>query len=153
MDLGKLSPGIFALVLVCFFLPFVSISCMGQEVALSGVQLVTGSSVGGEPVEAEPLAVVAFLCTLAALGLAVRDLRSSSGSPQGSAGSAVFAALGAVSLLLLKVRIDREALLLDINYEAGFWLALVLLLIGAGVNGYLLLQGSGSPRASSSISS
>lgn len=41
-----LSPVVFLLALVCFFLPFATFSCQGQRVlSVSGIQLVTGSSI------------------------------------------------------------------------------------------------------------
>jgi hypothetical protein len=66
----RLSPAIFVLVLICFFLPFMTFSCQGERVlSLSGIQLVTGTSVPqaqmfgppkSERMNAEPLAVFPF---------------------------------------------------------------------------------------------
>ena len=42
--LKKFSPALFGLVILCFFLPFVNLSCSGQTVmTLTGFQLITGS--------------------------------------------------------------------------------------------------------------
>ena len=42
----KFSPAIFGIVLICFILPFVTVSCQGQKLAtLTGIQLITGTTI------------------------------------------------------------------------------------------------------------
>lgn len=58
------------------------------------------------------------------------------------------AAIGAGSLLLLKTRADDTVLkegggVLQVEYGVGFWLALVLFLLGLGMNVYVLSQRGG----------
>ena len=140
---------------LCFFLPFVNVSCSGQRVAsLTGVRLVTGTTlVGqrgfGEPAKTEitpePLAVAALLTLLggAALGASrARRLRPAS------------AALGLVALvllLLLKAKMDADALrqgqgMLSLTYGAGFVGSCVLSLIAAGASALLgTLHPRGAP--------
>ncbi|MBM3243119.1 hypothetical protein FJZ31_43220, partial [Candidatus Poribacteria bacterium] len=89
ITIKKLSPAIFVIILICFFLPFVSASCGGQKLAtLSGVQLVTGTTVEGarpsedifraekatQKVDTEPLAIAALITTLVGLGYLSMDI-------------------------------------------------------------------------------
>ncbi|MBE9031319.1 hypothetical protein IQ266_16410 [filamentous cyanobacterium LEGE 11480] len=44
--LSKVSPSIFALIIICFFLPFTTVSCQNAKIAtLSGFQVATGADV------------------------------------------------------------------------------------------------------------
>ena len=76
---SKVSPAIFAASILCFLLPFVTLSCGGQRItSFSGVQLAIGTSVDqpqifGPPkkqnVDPDPTAAVAGICALLGLGL------------------------------------------------------------------------------------
>jgi hypothetical protein len=143
----KLSPVIFVLALICFFLPFVDFSCQGQKVAtLTGIQLVTGtnfeqsSMFGGqaktEKVPSEPLAILSILCVILGLGLSFLKDKKSKIAP------AISGLAGLTFLLLLKAKIDNDVLregggVLRVEYDIGFWLTFLLLLIAAGWHGYL----------------
>ncbi|MDO8671155.1 MAG: hypothetical protein Q7O66_06950, partial [Dehalococcoidia bacterium] len=129
----KLSPALFVLIIVFFFLPFVSVTCGGTKAAtLSGMQLVTGTTIeqpagfgqksSAREIGAEPTAIAAI--ALAVMGLVF----SSSKGARGAAFTAIVGVAGALSLLFLKTRIDGEIQkqatgLLQTNYEIGFWLA------------------------------
>jgi len=130
----KLSPAIVGLALLGYFLPFVSVSCNRQKVAsLTGIQLAFGTTAQqpqmfGPPkaqrVDAEPLATLAFLCCLGALGLGFAKGRN------GEIGAAVLAGISFVALLLLKSRLEDQALrrsngMFQVDYEFGFWLVLL----------------------------
>ena len=146
----RFSPAIFGVVLICFFLPFISVSCGAQKVVtLSGVQLVTGTTIEqpdlfgegqqAETMDGEPLAILAFLSAVAGLGLSFLKGRKVAIAP------AVSGAAGSVLLLLLKSRIDNEVLsqgggMIQVEYEIGFWLTILVFLSAAGLNGFLLLQ-------------
>ena len=155
--LHKLSPAIFVLALVCFFLPFVTFSCQGQKVlSLSGIQLVTGASVPqpqmfgpprSEKVNAEPLAVLAFLCGVLGLGLSFLKGRGGAIAPT------VMGGLGAIVLLALKSKIDGDALskgsgVIQVSYEAGFYVVMILFLAAVALNIFVLLQGQAQARTS-----
>lgn len=144
MGIKKAIPAILALALICFFLPFVTVSCQGQKLmTLSGIQLVTGTTIQepqmfGPPkpmkLSAEPLAVAAFLCGL--VGLAVGLI----GKGRGQTVAAALAALAAVFLLILKSRVESEAIkqaggLFQVEFGGGYWatLALFLATVGAGL--------------------
>lgn len=145
---SKYSAGIFVIAALSFLLPFVAASCNGQRVAqLSGIQLVTGTKVKApssygygystnKEVDPEPLAIIAFVATLA--GIAFAFIKGVLGRRL----SAVSGAIGFISLFLLQGKLNSDitkeaANLFKLDYLFGFWAALILLLIGAALNTYL----------------
>ena len=133
--------------LICFVLPFVAVSCNQQTVAsLTGLQLAFGTTVQqpqmfGPPkaqqVDGEPLAIIALLCVLVALGVSFGK------SKTGGTVVTILSALGFVVLLALRSRLEDEVRqhaggFLQVNYEAGFYLALILLVASTGVGIYAL---------------
>ncbi|MGC9080734.1 hypothetical protein [Sulfurihydrogenibium sp.] len=136
--LKKFSPAVFLLTIFCFFLPWVSVSCQNQKVAtFSGTELIVGKTVKvpdnqgnikEERTGSEPLAILALLSALAGLGLSfLKDKR-------GVIGSGVAGALGIVFLFLLKSKLENDAMnegsgLLNVHYEIGFYLTMLLFLI------------------------
>lgn len=145
----RLSPAIFGLALICFFLPWFNVSCQGQKVAtFSGIQVVTGTTVD-EPqmfgsaekrkIEGETLAIFAFLSALA--GLALSFIKTK----KGTIGTMVAGGIGTVFLLLLKSKLDNDVLregqgMLQLDYGVGFYMTLLLFLSAAGVNVYSIMQ-------------
>ena len=132
MDLLRRLSGIPLAGALLFVLPFVTFSCLGQDLAsLTGLELVTGTSVempgdDGNPqrqeIPAESLALVALACGVAAgvLGLVLKSVRT-------AILPAVISAVAAVALLLLKSKIDRDVLangegMLQATYTWAFWL-------------------------------
>jgi len=157
----KLSPAVYVLALICFFLPFVTFSCQAQKIlTLSGIQLVTGTTIQqpqpfGPPkaqkVDAEPLAVLAFLSGIAGLALSFLRGRKSAIAP------ATAGVVAAILLLALKSKLDGDALrqgggVIQVDYAAGFWAVLILFLAAVAVNVFFLVQGKGllppTPKAS-----
>ncbi|MBL7209075.1 MAG: zinc-ribbon domain-containing protein [Dehalococcoidia bacterium] len=146
----RFSPAIFAIALICFFLPFITVSCGGQKVAtLTGVQLVTGTAIEqpdlfgegqqAETLDGEPLAILAFLSAVAGLGLSFIKGRKIVIAP------AISGVAGSILLLLLKSKIDNEILsegagMIQVEYGIGFWLTILVFLSAAGLNGFLFLQ-------------
>lgn len=140
----------FGLILICFLLPFVTVSCAGQDIiTLSGMQLTLGETVeipsvaGGPPnkqqLPGQPLAGFAFAS--AGVGLGVSFIRSKrSLIAQTTAGVA-----GAFLLLLLKTKIDHDVFqggqsITSAKYGLGFWLAFLLFVATVGLNGSLLVK-------------
>lgn len=141
----KLSPALFVLIIICFFMPFVNLSCSGQTImSLTGFQLITGADIKDqnmfgdingtqtkqEKVESQPLALFALLAAIAGLGLSFIRKKSL------AIVNVVISALGAVFLLLLKFNLDGDAELggqnvITLDYQAGYWLAFLLFLAGA----------------------
>lgn len=134
---------------LCFFLPFVTVSCGGVTAfTVTGQQLVTGTTLVqpqpfGPPqtqkVGADPFAVVAGLCALAGIALSLIGRKIASGA-------AVSGGVGAVALLIMRSRLDDQLQkqgegLAKATYETGFTLAVLILIAGAAWNVYLFLQG------------
>lgn len=152
-----LSPSLFLLVSLCFFLPFVSFTCQGQKLAtITGFELVTGTKIEkfemekfDEPqkntdldkernVDSEPLAVAAFI--LALMGIVVSLI------PRYSKVISIIAgALGAIALLFLRSSIgadmpgDSDFKILEVSYEWGYYLALILFIFSVLINLYRLM--------------
>jgi len=145
---SKVSPAIFILSILCFFFPFVTISCGGHKIAsATGVQLATGTTIEvpqafgpsrEQKVAQEPLAAVAGLCAVIGFGVSFAGGRA-------AIVPTISGVLGALSLLIMKSRIDGGIVkhgqgVLQANYEIGFFLALLLMIAGAMWNGYLFSQ-------------
>jgi hypothetical protein len=127
----KLSIPLYATVVLCFLLPFGTVSCGGNDrVSVTGVQLATWSVPGAaqgpdgpnfaQHVEDEGsfpalLALVAALVALALAWTAFIGWR--------------FVAAFSSTLLLLYLPLDAAAELADVHLGAGFVLALSLLLV------------------------
>jgi len=134
------------LVLCCFLLPFLTVSCQGQKIStLSGLDLVVGKTIKqenfGQTTERkskpEPLAIAAAVCMVTALAL-VSLSRS-------GAVTAILANIGGVvTLLLLKSKIiedaAREASGMVVTFESGFFLALGGAILCAVINGSIVAQ-------------
>jgi hypothetical protein len=148
----RLSPAIFVLALICFFLPFVTFSCQGQKVmSFSGIQLVTGTTIQepqmfGPPqsqkLNPQPLAVLAFVCGVLGLALSFVRGRARTIAP------AVAGGVAAILLMALKSSIDSDVLskgggVIQANYDIGFYVVVLLLLAAVGLNVFLLIQGRG----------
>jgi hypothetical protein len=110
----KLSGSVFILIIICFFLPFLSISCNNQQVAqLSGVQLATGTEVAqpalllreSRKVPPQFWAVIPFGLAVAGVGLSFWQKGKIGMILQTIGGSVAVA-----SLLLLKTKIYHDAL-------------------------------------------
>jgi hypothetical protein len=141
------SPATFALAIICFFLPFTTLSCSGQKIeTFSGIQLVTGTEIQ-EPVpfgqaktkrvNPEPLALLAFLSLVGGLGLSFFRARGTTGA------SAVAGGLACLFLLALKSNLTSEVSkqaqgLIQISFEPGFYLALIFSLLAAVLSAYFL---------------
>ena len=158
----KLSPAIFGLAVLCFFLPWVNVSCQGQKiVSLSGFQLATGTTVQqpqvlGQPVmkyspkepkkvSGDPVAIIALIVTLA--GIALGFLRGKINTY----GSMAAGAAGVILLVALRSRISGEAAkaggLLQIDYGFGYYITL-LLFFAAIASNFLALKEPGSAQLS-----
>jgi hypothetical protein len=137
---------------LCFFFPFVTVSCAGVRVfTLTGQQLATGGSMEvpqafgpskSQRIDPNPLASVAALCALAGVGLSFAGRRL-------AAGGAVSGAVGTVSLGVLASRMEGEVRLLtqglgQSSLEVGFILAACLMVVATGWSIYLLSQGDGN---------
>ena len=157
---SKVSPVLFVVTVLCFLLPFVTVSCNGQKVdkgQFTGLQLATGTTVEqpqmfGRPqkekVEAQPLATAALVCALAGLGLSFLGIRLAI-APAGAGG------LGAVLLLLLQSQLSNDIArrsqgMFQLEYESGFWLTLAFFVLATAWNGYVSLSLRKAPATATS---
>lgn len=155
------SPAMFAVVAVCFVLPFVSFACSGQRIlTFSGLQLVTGTEVSSQEIQedifgGDPGEIFGTPSTpaedetervepegLAILALAAAVLGAAGGFMKGrarSTWSTIAAVGGALSLLALKIKLDGDIEeegegIVSLEYRFGFWIALVLFVVLAVVH-------------------
>ena len=148
---SRLSAAFFFGTLLCFLLPFVTVSCGGQRVAtFTGVQLATGTTVEqpqmfGPPktqrVSPDPFAAAAGLLALGATVISAVGIKRAVVVP------ALCGAGGAASLLLMKLEMDAQINsqshgVLQPDYEPAFYLALLLLGAGAVWNFHLFSRRS-----------
>jgi len=146
---SKVSSAIFIAAVLSFLLPFVSVSCGGQKiVTFSGAQLATGTSVdqpgmfGAQQkknVDPEPLVSLAAVCAIVGL------VMSLVGGAKAALGPAISGGVGALLLLLLQAKMGDQIAkqgqgMLQVSYEAGYTLTLLLLITGAAVNGYVFFS-------------
>jgi hypothetical protein len=134
------------LCLLCFLLPFVSVSCNGRELrSFTGLQMATGTTVQEQPmfgpprernIDPEPLAIVALGCAIAGAVAAMltRDVRP--------AVPAVAHGGVALSLLALQSKVAGEVGtlgrgMLAVEFEAGYWMAVLVALVACALHGYL----------------
>jgi len=150
----------FGAVIICFFFSFVNLSCQGTRLAsLTGIQLATGTQIGGgtdmfggqqqkKDVKPEPLAALA-------LAAAVGGLLLSFGGAKTRILTVIAGAAGAVLLLMLKMKIDRDLTkmaegqgLIQVSYGAAFILAIILFIVAALISSGVvarILGGQKSP--------
>lgn len=153
-----LSPTLFLLVALCFFLPFVSFTCQGQKLAtVTGMELVTGTKIEKfnmqdpdtgktdpeldeeRKLDSEPLAVAALIFALAGIVISLIPHYA-------KILSVITGILGALMLLFLRSSIgseitgDFEFKIIDVTYEWGYYLALILFICAFAVNLYLIIS-------------
>jgi len=147
MDNGKrvFSPALFGLILICFLLPFVNISCSGQELgSFNGLQLITGTKIQGEAIDPHPIAIIIFL--IAIIGLIFALVKTKLGNVICS----IVAGAGFVFTLLLKSNIDGEIAqerYLTAEWGVGYYFTLILFVVAVGFNIYLMTTKKNLPKS------
>lgn len=154
----KFSPALFVLIIFCFVLPFVNLSCGGQTiVSLTGFQLMTGADIDAsnmfdglsngnvdmgteenKKVDAQPFAFLAFAMALVGLVLGFIKVKAIAIT------NVIISALGFIFLILLKINLDGDAELsgqniITLDYQIGYWGA-VLLFLGGAVLYFLIFR-------------
>lgn len=139
--LSRTTPAFYLLALICFLLPFVEVSCNGQKVvSVSGLQLVTGSTLGVDSavparqqqhMQPSTPAVVAFGVGIFGLVYAI------AGTWRRFVISGAAGVLSAISLLFLQNETPAgappEALgMISLSYEPGYYASILLFFAGAG---------------------
>jgi len=149
----KFLPALFGVIIFCFLLPFVNLTCSGQTVmTLTGFQLITGAEVDqsglfnqpgmfdqqgmqdqqseNQSVDAQPLALFALFAAI--LSLAVSFIRKKTTAFI----CMIISALGCIFLLLLKINMDSDAAangegIVQLEYQFGYWFSFLLFILGA----------------------
>ncbi len=152
---NKLSPALFVLILFCFFLPFLNVSCSGQKaMTLTGLQLVTGTTIEkpgmfGEKqtqkLDGEILAGLAGIAAISGLLYGLAKDKASNTDKHSSVITSIIGIIGIVSLLLLKAKLDNDILkqgqgMIQIEYAFGFWLVLILNAVVVVINLFLFTE-------------
>ncbi len=148
MGIREITVSKFALIILLFMMPFLAVSCDGKPVMkISGIELVSGKSVETrepfsgrvkvEEINSEPYAIAALV--LSALGLTLLLIKGRISTMS----STICGVAGFLSLLLLKFKIEADILkegqgVFSADFQAAFWLALLLFAAIAAVNGYSL---------------
>jgi hypothetical protein len=133
---------------LCFFMPFVTVSCAGEKVlTLSGQQLATGTSIEmaqafgpprAEKIDPDPFAAIAALCAVVGILLSLVGTRLAvAGAVTGTAGAASLAFMA--SRMGGQIQKATEGMG-SASEDTGFTVALVLLVAAAAWNAYLLTQ-------------
>ena len=143
----KFSPVIFIFVLICFFLPFVNLSCGGQKISLTGIQLVIGVKVNQpQPKTAEQekttqdsLIIAAFIVAIAGFVLSFLKGKNSSIVP------VILGIAGIIILLIFKTKTDNDILregggAIQVEYATGFWLTFLAFVFAAFFNGFIFFS-------------
>lgn len=144
----RVSLAAFLLAVFCFVLPFVTLSCPGQRIHLTGYQVAAGTTLespngmgGTETRRIQPdlLAAGAALCLVGGLLLSIRKGRD------GILASLALAALAALQLLVFRSHTASEVLregggMIRVEFGLGYWGALFLS-VAAGALQVVRLQG------------
>lgn len=129
-------------VLVCFFLPWISVSCSEQEIAtLSGYDLVAGTDidlgVGTEEVEPDLVFLAVPLAALVVFGLVLISALEVFPGSLAAAGQVAAASIGLLVLAFkwLEARSDSSDIsLVSFSPEIGVWgvvAGLIVIIVGA----------------------
>jgi len=168
--ISKISPALFALVILCFFMPFISLSCQNpmsgtdiELVKMNGIEVAIGkeikmpgadsmglssstTSTKPQSVPNNPIAGIIF--GIACAGIAVGFIAV----PQQYIVQAGLGGIGAVMLILLKLTVDSNLaselkkvggsmnMPIVATYGMGYWLAFLSFLGAVGLNSYFIYQ-------------
>lgn len=150
----KISASMFALIFMCFFLPFITVSCDNTPVVqMSGIEVAVGKTVSNEiprnfqafggqqqsqKIPGDGKAVLAIVAAAVGLGTSLIQNRKIS---LVSGGAAVF---GLLLLLSLKSGIDKQLIerstAFRIDFGMGFWGSVLLFFSAACLNIWLFFQ-------------
>jgi hypothetical protein len=155
------SPFMFLVIGLCFFLPFVSISCSGQDIAtLSGVQLVTGAEVEVDPAfveqmeeafgaegsdvpqeteETDPSIWAIVALAAAVIGVVAGFVTKGRTRAMASLVAALVGLAGLIGLRFdLQGDVSEAEGLVSISYKIGYWIVALLFLALALAHGMFM---------------
>lgn len=155
-----ISPALFGIIIICFFLPWVNVSCQNYKIAsISGIQFVTGTSLeepqmfkqqfGAQNMSPRPMkqekikpqlyVILSLICVIAGLVFSFVKWKS------GMLITSISGAAGFIFILLQKLKLENELVqksqgLIQLEYLLGFYLTLILFLLAVAINVYSLTQ-------------
>lgn len=135
----KHTPLVFLLAILCFALPFVTVSCQGQNTRFTGIQLATGTTIHQQglfgvrqdrQVPPVPLVAFALLCSIAGGVFTLLKFRKA------PLVAAIIALVADGVLLLMKAAyadaISQQSFgVATVSYGVGFYLTFLFLLAAA----------------------
>lgn len=128
IDTMKIVKVIMALCLVCFVMPFVTVSCGNTEVAVSGVELATGNMsdemyVDNDDIPANIFVIVTIIATIIGFiaALANKDVQVK-----------IFAFVSIIGLIIFRLTIklyygfdEMDEQYFEIKSNSGYWLSII----------------------------
>jgi hypothetical protein len=151
-----ISPLMFGIIIICFLLPFLAISCDKERiVTFTGIQLMTGKDISMDYEEinskinqrsgSEPLVILAFLCAIGGLVLGFVNIDKK------LILTTIAGALGFIFLLSFMLKTDnslsKEGMgVLSADFLVGYWLSFLLFMGSAGFSGYCYAKARGLPQ-------
>lgn len=122
--------------LLCFSLPFVTVSC-GDSVTLTGKDLVGGVVIQHRRIATDPWAAFAATSAIVGIGLSIVGRNMAKGATAAGA-------VGSASLLLMKSNIETQVRQQSggmgmVTMETGFFLTMLLLAFAAIWNGIMIV--------------
>jgi cell division protein FtsX len=153
MSEGKkyITPSLYGIIIICFFLPFVIVSCEGKMIQeFTGMQMAVGTTVqtfsGSHRVNPDPCASIALIITIIGLILGLsgkgREILLTAAS-----------AIGVIMLLLVRSNVVKEMTkqgmqMLNIEFGAAYYISIILFLIAALFNLFQLATMGGISQLS-----
>jgi hypothetical protein len=134
--LAKYRPFPFVATLVAYVLPFMTMTCMGQQKTFSGFQVAFGTTVGDQTMDGNKLVLVALVLAVVGLILSFRSAIAAVLQAEIACG-----AVGAVLLLVAQSQIASAASGkgIALSFNSGYLLA-ILAFLGAVLFELMLLK-------------
>jgi hypothetical protein len=137
----KFSPVVFGIIILCFFLPFINISCGGLSVVkFSGYELAFGTSISENSgfghsdtrkVDAEPLAALSWIAAAGGLVFCFINNKKKNMILSG------ISAAGVVLMVILAIKLSNDASKqpgLTMDFGIGYYLALIFFIANSGLS-------------------
>ena len=141
MNKRKLSSSIFTLVILSFFLQFVTVSCDGRKVAeFNSMDLAFGttvdSPVDGRTQETDENPVAIVMLAVAATGIGLGFYKRKIGIIASVFAGGIGAVLDIITRVTTTQAIEEQEL--EASYGIGFYSIFILFLAAAGLNAYMI---------------
>jgi hypothetical protein len=146
--LSRISPALFVVIILCFFLPFIEISCSSTSLGtFSGYDVMMGSA--GEQIQKDKKddksgmnfeLVIAFFSAVTGLGLCFLK------NKWGKLIPAILGLIGLISLLIFKSGLDNQIQsanqymsIVQVHYKIGYWITMLFFFSALAINAVLFI--------------